>query len=84
MYQPPHFHEDSPANQHALIRAFPLGLLITHGPSGIVANPIPFMIDPEADREGVVAGLQAIPDGEAHAMASLVDERLHPTKGSNV
>ena len=217
MYQPPHFHEDSPANQHALIRAFPLGLLITHGPSGIVANPIPFMIDPkagehgrlrchvaranpqwkeidgasealvvfqgaqhyvhpgwyetkretgkvvptwnyamvqvrgiarvmddpqwlgrqirdltdmmeggypkpwavddapapyidgqvrgivgieieivsiagkwkvsqnrsEADREGVVAGLQAIPDDDAHAMANLVDEKLHGAKGSN-
>ncbi len=52
MYQPPHFHEDSPAHQHALIRAFPLGMLITYGPSGIIANPIPFMIDPEAGEQG--------------------------------
>jgi transcriptional regulator len=54
MYQPPHFHEDSSANQHALIRAFPLGLLVTNGPSGLIANPIPFMIDPEAGEHGVL------------------------------
>ncbi|MCJ2088234.1 FMN-binding negative transcriptional regulator [Methylobacterium sp. E-005] len=45
MYQPPHFQEDSQEVQHALIRAYPLGLLITAGPSGLMANPIPFLID---------------------------------------
>ena len=54
MYQPPHFHEDAPANLHALIRAFPLGLLVTHGASGLLANAIPFLIDPEAGENGVL------------------------------
>lgn len=54
MYQPLHFSEDSPAVQHALIRAFPLGLLISNGPSGVIANPIPFLVDPEAGEQGVL------------------------------
>ncbi|MBP1178993.1 FMN-binding negative transcriptional regulator [Methylobacterium sp. PvR107] len=45
MYQPPHFREDSQAAQHALIRAHPLGLLVTAGPGGLIANPIPFLLD---------------------------------------
>jgi transcriptional regulator len=54
MYQPPHFHEDSPMAQYALIRAFPLGLLVTGGASGLLANPIPFMLDPEAGERGTL------------------------------
>ncbi len=38
MYQPPHFREDDLAVQHALIRAHPLGLLITSGDAGPNAN----------------------------------------------
>ncbi|MFK5098502.1 FMN-binding negative transcriptional regulator, partial [Klebsiella pneumoniae] len=38
MYQPPHFRDDSRAAQHALIRAYPLGLLITAGSGGLTAN----------------------------------------------
>ncbi|QDZ00127.1 FMN-binding negative transcriptional regulator [Nitratireductor mangrovi] len=46
MYQPPHFREDDPATQHALIRAHPLGLLITAEADGApVANLIPFHLD---------------------------------------
>lgn len=45
MYQPPHFREHDPAAKAALIRAFPLGLLITAGPSGVMANAIPFLYD---------------------------------------
>ena len=39
MYQPPHHREDRLAIQHDLIRAHPLGLLITAGPGGLLANP---------------------------------------------
>ncbi len=46
MYQPPHFREDRVEVKHALIRAHPLGLLISAGPDGILANPVPFLIDP--------------------------------------
>jgi transcriptional regulator len=45
MYQPQHFREDDPAVQHALIRAHPLGLLVTVGQAGIEANHIPFVLD---------------------------------------
>ena len=45
MYQPPHFREDALPAQHALIRTYPLGLLITAGPAGLLANPIPFLLD---------------------------------------
>jgi transcriptional regulator len=47
MYQPPAFREDRIEVQHALIRAHPLGLLITAGPGGLIANPFPFLIDSE-------------------------------------
>ena len=48
MYQPQHFREDDPGVQHALIRAHPLGLLVTVGSSGLEANHIPFVLDPSA------------------------------------
>lgn len=55
MYQPPHFREDDLATQHALIRAHPLGLLVTAGAGGLMANPIPFLIDPGGAPLGLLA-----------------------------
>jgi transcriptional regulator len=54
MYQPPHFREDDLGVQHALIRAHPLGLLITSGASGLIANSVPFHLDAEAAERGVL------------------------------
>lgn len=54
MYQPPHFREDRLEIQHALIRAHPLGLLITHGKTGLIANPIPFVLDEAASSLGIL------------------------------
>ena len=54
MYQPPHFREDRVEVQHDLIRAHPLGLLITAGPSGLIANPVPFLIDSDASTHGTL------------------------------
>ena len=45
MYQPPHFIETRLDVLHALIRAHPLGLLISNGSEGPVANPLPFLLD---------------------------------------
>lgn len=43
MYEPPHFREADATRQHALIRAFPLGLLITAGVvAGLQGEPAPF------------------------------------------
>jgi len=54
MYQPPHFREESLAVQHALMRAHPLGLLVTLGRTGLVANPVPFVVDASASPKGTL------------------------------
>jgi transcriptional regulator len=54
MYQPPHFREDDLATQHQLIRAHPLGLLITASAGGPVANPVPIHLDAGASEKGVL------------------------------
>jgi transcriptional regulator len=54
MYQPPAFREDRLEVQHALIRAHPLGLLITAGPTGLLANPFPFLLDADGTPLGTL------------------------------
>src|SRR4029077_3786591 len=54
MYQPPHFREDRTEVQHALIRAHPLGLLISAGSGGLMANLIPFLIDADESAHGTL------------------------------
>lgn len=54
MYQPALFREDRIEVQHGLIRAHPLGLLVTAGPAGLVANPIPFLVDAGASERGTL------------------------------
>jgi len=54
MYQPPHFREDRLEVQHALIKAHPLGILVTFGSTGLIANPIPFVVEPAASRLGTL------------------------------
>jgi len=56
MYQPPHHREDRLEIQHALIRAHPLGLLVSHGPDGLAANQVPFLLDAAASPLGTLAG----------------------------
>jgi len=45
MYQPPHFVETRAEVLHGLIRAHPLGLLISTGLEGPVADAVPFLLD---------------------------------------
>jgi transcriptional regulator len=52
MYQPPHFVETNRATLHALIRAHPLGLLVSCGADGPVADPVPFLIDADVGANG--------------------------------
>ena len=54
MYEPPLHRQEDLAAEHELIRSYPLGLLISHGPSGLLANAIPFLIDAEASRFGTL------------------------------
>ncbi|MGQ8816542.1 FMN-binding negative transcriptional regulator [Serratia sp. NA_13] len=50
MYQPASFRDDRLESQIALVRAHPLGMLISHGEQGLVADPLPFLID--VDQQG--------------------------------
>ncbi len=54
MYQPPHFRETRLDVLHGLIRSEPLGLLVTNGPDGPVANPLPFLLDADASSNGTL------------------------------
>ena len=42
MYIPSHFEERDPHRLQALIAKYPLGILVTHGASGLDANHLPF------------------------------------------
>ncbi len=54
MYEPPLHRQDDLAAQHDLIRRHPLGLLVSHGPQGLVANAIPFLVDASASKLGTL------------------------------
>ena len=75
MYLPPLFREDRIEVQHGLIRAYPLGLLVTAGPAGLMANPIPFLIDSDAGERGTLRAHLARGNPQVHELA-LADECL--------
>lgn len=54
MYNPPHFRETDRDRLHAFIRAHPLGLLISSGEQGPLADPVPFLLDPAAGPLGTL------------------------------
>ena len=54
MYCPALFREDRPEVQHAFIRSHPLGLLISHGPTGLLANLLPFVLKTGNSERGVL------------------------------
>ena len=44
MYVPPHFAETDETVMRALIAAHPMGLLISSSATGVLANPVPFLV----------------------------------------
>lgn len=70
MYQPPHFREERLEIQHALIRAHPLGLLISSGEDGLLANPVPFLLDAAAAPKGVLRAHLARANRQWQALAA--------------
>lgn len=54
MYLPAHFEEKRPEVLHALMREHPLGQLVTHGPDGLDANPLPFELDTSVGPHGLL------------------------------
>ena len=88
MYEPPLHREDDLERQHALIRARPLGLLISHGPQGLTANAVPFLLDAHASRLGTLQAHVAranpqwrdfVPGGEALVVFQGVDHYVTPS-----
>jgi transcriptional regulator len=56
MYEPPLHRQEDLAQIHALIRARPFGLLISHGPSGLLATSIPFTLVEDGSKFGLLRG----------------------------
>lgn len=56
MYVPKHFEETSVPVLHGLMRAHPLGTLVTLTGQGFSANHIPFEVDPESGPFGTLRG----------------------------
>jgi transcriptional regulator len=52
MYLPPHFEEARVDELRGLMRAHPLGALVTHGPDGLDANHLPFLFEADAGPHG--------------------------------
>lgn len=75
MYQPANFREDRIEVQQALIQAHPLGLLISAGAGGLMANPVPFQLDPAAGAYGTLRAHLARANPQWHELAAL-DECL--------
>ncbi len=54
MYTPAAFALHNPQELHRILREHPLGMLVTHGESGLDANHIPFEFDPDTGPLGTL------------------------------
>ena len=73
MYQPTHFREDRLDVQHALIRAHPLAILVSHREAGLEANPIPFLLDAHASPLGTLRAHLARANPHWRSLASVLE-----------
>lgn len=73
MYEPAPFRNDRITAQHALIRAAPLGLLVSAGAGGLMANPIPFLLDAESGPHGTLRAHLARPNPQWRDLAGQGD-----------
>jgi transcriptional regulator len=72
MYLPPVFRIEKLADQHEAMRRHPLATLITRSGDSVVADHIPFMIDPKRGEKGVL---------RAHVARANPLWRAHPRDG---
>lgn len=56
MYTPPAFREDDPVEIHRIIRAARLSTLVTATSQGLVATPLPLILDETEGEHGVLYG----------------------------
>jgi transcriptional regulator len=73
MYEPPLHRQDDLNAQHRLIEEHPLGLLISHGASGLIANSLPFLIDAKASKLGTLQAHMARANGQWRDLAADTD-----------
>ncbi len=73
MYQPPAFRETDTATQQAFIAAHPLGLLVSGGAAGLLANPIPFTLYPEEGEFGTLRAHLSRGNAQWQALADSPD-----------
>lgn len=73
MYQPTHFREDRLEVQHGLMQEYPLGLLITAGAGGLMANPIPFKLTSSASERGTLRAHLARANPQIGELAAVSD-----------
>jgi len=64
MYEPLFHRVQDLAKLYALIRAHPLGLLVTCGPRGLTANAIPFLLDAGEEKPGMLRAHMARANGQ--------------------
>lgn len=69
MYEPRHFKIEDREELFAILRAHPLGLLISGGASGLMANPIPFTLAKGSDGEDVLRAHLARPNPQWQELA---------------
>jgi transcriptional regulator len=73
MYLPPAFREDDPRAQLDLINTRPLGLLVSKGGAGLVANSIPFIVYPSEGERGVLRAHVARANAQWRELAASPD-----------
>ncbi len=86
MYTPAHFREDDLAAQHAIIRAARLCSLVSQTGAGLIATPLPLLLDPAEGPFGTLYGHFAranphwkqLSDGEALAIFMGPDAYVSP------
>jgi transcriptional regulator len=64
MYQPEHFKLEDRAALHEVMRAHPLAQLISAGASGLLANPVPFVLHADEGGRGILRTHLARPNGQ--------------------
>jgi transcriptional regulator len=82
MYIPASFRETDIDRLHELIRAHPLGLLVTNGVGSPEASPIPFLLDPGVGKYGALHAHMARANPHWKALAEL-SECLVIFQGAN-
>lgn len=64
MYQPEHFRLEDTGVAHEVMRAHPLGQLISAGSAGLQANPVPFVLHVDEGEYGVLRTHLARPNAQ--------------------